>query len=112
MDLHTHSGHLVTQLETLLLLVRTQLDDVEASDPVNGYAAFECSLMHLRNACDLLGTWAAGADFALSDMLPILAAHADHGAIAPTVMDAVCAPLYAYLGERYVHAAMATQSKG
>ena len=109
MNLHHHSGHLITQLETLLLLVRTQLEGVAATNPQEGYAAFDCRMAHLRNACELVAIWAAGADAALTELLPLLAAHADSGAIAKGVMDDLCAPLNEHLGERYVYAAMAAR---
>lgn len=109
MNLHHHSGHLVSQLDTLLLLVRSQLDSVAATRPQDGHAAFNCRLAHLRNACDLVATWATGADAALTDLLPRLAAHADSGDIPQAVMEELCAPLYEQLGECYVDAAMAVR---
>lgn len=107
MNLHHHSGHLISQLDTLLLLVRSQLESVAAIDPQDDYAAFDCRLAHLRNACDLVATWATGADAALNSLLPRLAAHTDSGDIPEAVMDELCAPLYEHLGECYVDAAMA-----
>lgn len=109
MNLHHHSGHLITQLETLLLLVRSQIDSVAETDTHSSLAEFNCRMAHLRNACDLVATWATGADAALTDLLPRLAHHADSGAIATSVMEELCAPLNEHLGECYVHAAMAAQ---
>ena len=109
MNLHHHSGHPISQLETLLLLVRTQLESVEAAGAQYGYADFNGRMQHLCNACDLLARWASGADAALTELLPLLAVHADSGAIAASVMEDLCAPLNEHLGECYVHAAMAAQ---
>lgn len=109
MNLHHHSGHLIAQLDTLTLLVRTQLASVAATNPQEDYAAFDCRMAHLRNACELVATWAAEADAALTELLPILAAYAANGAIAEDVMGELCAPLNEHLGECYVYAAMAAQ---
>lgn len=112
MTMHRHSGHLVTQLDTLLLMLRMQIDSVAATNPTDGYAAFECRIQHLRNTCELLATWACDVDVALTEMLPILARHADSGAIASGVTDDLLEPLRNNLGCVYVDAAMGEKSEG
>ena len=107
MHLHRHSeNRLVSQLETLLMLVGSHLDSVAATNPQDGYAAFACRVAHLRNACELVAAWAGGADVALSELLPRLAVHEASGVIAESVMADLCAPLIDNLGECYVYSAM------
>lgn len=107
MGMHRHSGHLITQVETLLHALNRQIDHLAAIHPADGYMNFECGLQHMRNLVELLGAWAIGADAALTEALPVLARHADSGAIARAAAWEVERALVLHLGEAYVHAAMA-----
>ena len=109
MHIHTSTTHMISQLSTLLRLVESQIDDVAQAGADGSIAAFECRIQHLRNAFDLVSTWAMGADFALEEMLPILGQHADSGAIAHEIVQELLEPLNEHMGPCFVDAALAWQ---
>ncbi|HRL98078.1 MAG TPA: hypothetical protein PLE22_01390 [Acidovorax sp.] len=116
MDLHHHTGHLITQLETMLMQTRNLLEALGLEDSfpseIEARASREGLLQHLRNTIDMLGGSALGYSWAIDAMLPIIGELADAGAIPQAVAEKLLQPAYEHLGERYVDSAMAAGAEG
>ncbi|MDO5289325.1 MAG: hypothetical protein Q4F13_06785 [Pseudomonadota bacterium] len=112
MSMHRHSGHLITQVETLLQALNRQIDHLADFDPADGHIHFDCNMQHLRNLVELLAIWALGADAALRGVVPMLGRHSDSGAISQAAMEEIECTLVQHLGEVYVYAAMAAPDAG
>lgn len=99
----------MTQLETMLLHVRTLFDTLRAEleKPDAPLVSNRALVQHLRNSVELLERAAQGYAWALEEMLPVIADLADSGAISPTAADQILAPAYDHLGPEYTDAAMA-----
>ena len=116
MDLHHHTGHVITQLETLLMQTRNLLEALGLEDGLSSEMEARASrdglLQHLRNTIDMLGGSALGYSWAMDAMLPIIGELADAGAIPKAIAEQLLQPAYEHLGERYVDSAMATGAEG
>ena len=110
MDMHHHTRHLVTQMETLLLMTRSSMDALATQQPseTTARASFDAKLQHLRNAIDLLSNAALGYAWTVEALLPTIARMADTDVISEAAAQQLLAPCYAHLGECYVVAVMAS----
>lgn len=109
MDLHTNGCASMTQLETMLLHVRTLFVSLRAEleNPDAPRVSTQSLVQHLRNSVELVERAAQGYAWAFEEMLPAIAQLADSGDISPTAADQILAPAYEYLGAEYTDAAMA-----
>lgn len=111
MDLHHHSQHSITQLETLLRQTELMLRALELrhqgltdAEERNGC---DSSLQHLRNTIRMLSDVALGYAWTVDGTLTEIGRMADEGSLPAMALDELLAPACEHLGEAYVDAAMA-----
>lgn len=114
MDLHTPTREVWSQLDTLLLHVRTLLDTLSAKLECADAPSLStrATMQHLHNSLDLVERSATGFSDTVEEMLPLIAIMADYGQISQSAADELLAPAYENLGPEYTEGAMTYDDVG
>jgi hypothetical protein len=110
MNLHRHSNHFITQIDTLLMMQRQCVKNLQSTDPQDGFTSFDASMQHLRNVNELIEAWAVGTGEALDSALHRLSLAEAAGQVSKGVVEDVVAPVVDAMGELYTCQAMAIPS--